>query len=276
MKKRGLGRGLAALIPEADPELDSASDEVLALELNRIEARRDQPRKDFDEESLDQLTKSVAEHGVLQPILVTKKGDNYEIVAGERRYRAAKAANLETIPAIVKEYDEKRTRQIALIENIQREDLNPIEEGRAYCELMKDYSLTQQELSETVGKSRSYIANTVRLLNLDEDSLDALMRGELTSSQGRALLSVDDLKERAILREKLLAKETNVAEVEKAGRRRNRRTATKDPYVADLEERFTEGFGTKVRLRPKKNGGSLVIEYYDAEDLERILRMVER
>lgn len=278
VKKRGLGRGLGALIPqELSEEIVEEKEfrKVIQLDINSIRAREGQPRKIFEEKALRELKDSIEKYGIIQPILVQKVEDHYEIVAGERRYRAAQLAGFKEIPAIERELDERTTREMSLIENIQREDLNPIEEGLAYKELMGHYSMTQQELSESVGKSRSYIANTVRLLNLDEKSLSYLERGELTSSQGRALLAIENLKEREKFLYRLIGKKSNVREVEEASRNKRKKISKRDIYVEEFEERLSEGFGTKVRIREKGKGGNLIIEYYNEEDLERILRLVE-
>lgn len=193
MKKKGLGRGLSSLLKEDDFITD---ENLLTVDLDKLKAREDQPRKNFDDDSLEELANSIKADGVIQPIVVRKVGDKYEIIAGERRFRASKLAGLEKVPIIVKNVSDRKARELALVENIQREDLNPIEEAISLKTLMEEYKLTQQELSDIVGKSRSYIANNLRLLNLSDYIKDYLIRGELSPSQGRTLLSLETEEER--------------------------------------------------------------------------------
>ena len=212
MKKKGLGRGLSSLLKEEDFITD---ENLLTVELNKLMAREDQPRKNFDDDSLEELATSIKADGVIQPIVVRKVGDKYEIIAGERRFRASKLAGLEKVPIVVKNVSDRKARELALVENIQREDLNPIEEAISLKTLMEEYKLTQQELSDIVGKSRSYIANNLRLLNLSDYIKDYLIRGELSPSQGRTLLSLETEEERKKYLDKLLVKEVNIRDVEK-------------------------------------------------------------
>ncbi|MDG2835039.1 ParB/RepB/Spo0J family partition protein, partial [Vibrio parahaemolyticus] len=197
-KKTGLGKGLSALIQDKESVDDLISDitrgesKVVELNIEKIRAKKDQPRKSFDKESLENLADSIKENGVLQPLIVTKKGEYYEIVAGERRYRASKIANLKTLPCIIKDIDDVTASKIALIENIQREDLNPIEEAYGYKRIIEEYNLTQEELAKAIGKSRSYISNTLRLLNLDNRVIELIQNGELTMGHGKVLLSIKE------------------------------------------------------------------------------------
>ncbi len=281
-KKRGLGKGLAALLPE-EPIMDLLNEEVdeesiVHVNLNEIEPNEEQPRKQFEKESLNELKESIEQFGVIQPIIVRKKEDKYEIIAGERRWRAAKEAKLEEIPCIIKEIDDKEAMKLALIENIQREDLNPIEEALAYKSLMENYKLTQEDLAKAIGKSRSYIGNTVRLLNLDEEIIENIAEGKLSSSHGRALLAIPNKKERLKTADEIINNKMNVRETEKIAKKSKKQKSkampTKDPFIVDIEEKLMSSLGTKVNLIPKKNGGKIEIEFYNDEDLERIIEIL--
>lgn len=269
-RRKGLGRGLDSLIPQEPKAQDAPQEGILRIPLDKIRPRESQPRKLFDEESLKDLAKSIEEHGVLQPILVKTTEDGYEIVAGERRYRASVLAKQETIPAFLSEHEEKEAQIISVIENIQREDLNPWEEALAYQELIEEYGLTQQELADQIGKTRSHIANTLRLLQLDEESLKALKDGKLTSTQARTLLSIADLEERKKYRELLMNRAISVNEVEKRGTKRKKRKK-KDLFVRDWENRAQEALGTKVNLSKSANRWRIQIDYYSPEELEYFL-----
>ncbi len=272
-RKKGLGKGLGALIPEGsiDESLIEEKNYIEEVLIENIYPREDQPRKDFEQEALDQLADSIKTYGVIQPILLQKKDDVYEIIAGERRYRAGKAAGLEKIPAIIRDLDAQELSMVSLIENIQREDLNPVEEANAYQALMTQYKMTQLEVSKRVGKSRSAVANALRLLNLDDRSLDCLKKAEITSSQGRVLLSIDDINERHKSLDGLLNKTTTVAAIEKKGSKRRTPQKPVDIYVQEAEEKLREAMGTKVVLSPAKKGGTIAISYYSNDDLERIM-----
>ena len=281
-KKRGLGKGLAALLPE-EPIMDLLNEEVdeesiVHVNLNEIEPNEEQPRKQFEKESLNELKESIEQFGIIQPIIVRKKEDKYEIIAGERRWRAAKEAKLEEIPCIIKEIDDKEAMKLALIENIQREDLNPIEEASAYKSLMENYKLTQEDLAKTIGKSRSYIGNTVRLLKLDEGIIQNIAEGKLSSSHGRALLAIPNKKERLKTADEIVNNKMNVRETEKIAKKskkqKSKTVPTKDPFIVDIEEKLMSSLGTKVNLIPKKNGGKIEIEFYNDEDLERIMEIL--
>ncbi|WP_100065326.1 ParB/RepB/Spo0J family partition protein [Miniphocaeibacter massiliensis] len=269
-KKKGLGKGLEALIPQNVIDEDLEKKNIEELELKEIFPREDQPRKEFEEESLEELKTSILEYGIIQPIVVRKKNEKYEIVAGERRYRAAKLAKLEKVPVRIMDIGDVEIKEISIIENIQREDLNPYEEASAYQELMDEYGYTQQELSEKIGKSRSYIANTIRLLKLDPEILEHLKEGDITSTQARSLLAIEDKNSRFKMLEKLLLKQSNVRDLEKVAFRRK----SKDIYQQELEERLVERLGTKVDLKPKKRGGKIEITYMSNDDLERILEII--
>lgn len=282
-KKRGLGKGLAALIPDEpiadlfDEKLEDKS--ILDIDIELIEPNRYQPRQDFEKETLDELKDSIKQYGIIQPIIVRKKDSKYEIIAGERRWRAAKEAKFKKIPCIVKEVDNKEAMKLALIENIQREDLNPIEEAYAFKGLMENYNLTQEEVAQAIGKSRSYIANSIRLLNLDDRVLKYIAEGKISSGHGRALLSLDDKEEQFKAAKSIINNKTNVRDTEKlvknkGKKRRNRKVAKKDSFVKEIEEHLMGVLGTKVNIISKKNGGKIEIDFYSDEDLERILEII--
>ena len=266
MKKKGLGRGLSSLLKEDDFITD---ENLLTVDLDKLKAREDQPRKNFDDDSLEELANSIKADGVIQPIVVRKVGDNYEILAGERRFRASKLAGLEKVPVVVKNVTDRKARELALVENIQREDLNPIEEAISLKTLMEEYKLTQQELSDIIGKSRSYIANNLRLLNLSDYIKEYLIRGELSPSQGRTLLSLETEEERKKYLDKLLVKEVNIRDVEKKAKQSKNKT--EDIFIKDICERLTEVLDAKVKIHEKKKGGQIEISYLNEADLQRII-----
>ena len=266
MKKKGLGRGLSSLLKEEDFITD---ENLLTVDLDKLKAREDQPRKNFDDDSLEELANSIKADGVIQPIVVRKVGDKYEIIAGERRFRASKLAGLEKVPIVVKNVSDRKARELALVENIQREDLNPIEEAISLKTLMEEYKLTQQELSDIVGKSRSYIANNLRLLNLSDYIKDYLIRGELSPSQGRTLLSLETEEERKKYLDKLLVNEVNIRDVEKKAKQSKNKT--EDIFIKDICERLTEVLDAKVKIHEKKKGGQIEISYLNEADLQRII-----
>ena len=266
MKKKGLGRGLSSLLKEEDFITD---ENLLTVDLYKLKAREDQPRKNFDDDSLEELATSIKADGVIQPIVVRKVGDKYEIIAGESRFRASKLAGLEKVPIVVKNVSDRKARELALVENIQREDLNPIEEAISLKTLMEEYKLTQQELSDIVGKSRSYIANNLRLLNLSDYIKDYLIRGELSPSQGRTLLSLETEEERKKYLDKLLVKEVNIRDVEKKAKQSKNKT--EDIFIKDICERLTEVLDAKVKIHEKKKGGQIEISYLNEADLQRII-----
>ncbi len=266
MKKKGLGRGLSSLLKEEDFITD---ENLLTVDLDKLKAREDQPRKNFDDDSLEELANSIKADGVIQPIVVRKVGDKYEIIAGERRFRASKLAGLEKVPIVIKNVSDRKARELALVENIQREDLNPIEEAISLKTLMEEYKLTQQELSDIVGKSRSYIANNLRLLNLSDYIKEYLIRGELSPSQGRTLLSLETEEERKKYLDKLLVKEVNIRDVEKKAKQSKNKT--EDIFIKDICERLTEVLDAKVKIHEKKKGGQIEISYLNEADLQRII-----
>lgn len=284
VKKRGLGKGLSALISEEVVIDDNKSSKefIENIDINLIIPNENQPRREFHKEALSDLTNSIKAHGLIQPIIVRKVKNKYEIIAGERRFRASKAAGLKEIPCILKDINTESSAKIALIENVQREDLNPIEEAFAYKKLMGDYNLTQEEVANEVGKSRSYIANTVRLLNLGEEIIDYISKGELTSGHGKALLGIKDKKEQLLAAEKIIANNLNVRQTEEMTNKKSgtikkiNNKNSKDPHIIDLEESLMRTLGTKVNLIQGDKKGKIEIEYYGYEDLERIIDVLTK
>lgn len=274
--KRGLGKGLGALIETED--INNSG--IIEVKLNDIEPNVGQPRKIFDDEKLAQLSDSIKLHGVVQPLIVSRSDGRYKIVAGERRWRAARMAGLQTVPVIVRDFSSKQVMEVALIENIQREDLNPIEEAEAYENLMKEYSLTQEEISVTIGKSRSAIANSVRLLSLQEKIRDLIISGEISSGHGRALLSIENKALQIKAVEEILKKGLSVRETETLVKRLTTKKVEKKHKEDDIEfkaieDRLREIFGTKVQILNNRKKGKILIEYYSQDELDRIITMVE-
>lgn len=276
MVKKGLGKGLGALLDSAESENNG----IRFMKLNEIEPNAGQPRKHFNDEKLSQLADSIKQHGVVQPLIVKREEEVYKIVAGERRWRAARLAGLESVPVIVKELSSKQVMEIALIENIQREDLNPIEEAEAYERLINDFGMTQEDISVTVGRSRPAIANSIRLLSLKDKLKGFVINGDLTSGHARALLSIEDDTKQMKTAEEIISKGLNVRDTEKLVKRvtnNKDKKATKkldEDYLA-IEEKFREIFGTKVKLISNKKSGKILIEYYSLSELDRIVEMVE-
>ena len=279
-KKTGLGKGLDALFTSNNIEDEEIRDnEVIEkLKITEVEPNRNQPRKNFDEEALDELAESIKRYGVIQPIIVVKREDYYEIVAGERRWRASKKAGLKEIPAIIRDGDDRQNKEIALIENVQREDLNAYEKALGIKELMEEYDLTQQEVSEILGKSRSSIANTVRILNLDERVLEFVKQGKLAEGHARTLLAIEDKEKQYQMAVKMMEKGATVRDFEKNvshNKSAKKKNEKYEAIFADIENSFQGFFGTKVKLEPGKRKGKIVIEYASNDDLERILELIK-
>lgn len=277
-KKTGLGKGLDALFTNNIEETLRENEVIEKLKITQVEPNRNQPRKHFDEESLEELAESIKRYGVIQPIIVVKKGDYYEIVAGERRWRASKKAGLTEIPAIIRDTDERKNKEIALIENVQREDLNAYEKAVGIKELMEEYGLTQQQVSEILGKSRSSIANTVRILNLDPRVIELVQQNKLTEGHARSLLAIEDNDKQYQMALRLLETGATVREVEKKVQQKKKMKKQDAKYEAiyrDIEDSFQGFFGTKVKLEAGKRKGKIVIEYANNEDLERILELIK-
>jgi len=307
MVKKGLGKGLGAIFGEdvvkeskeetekkakakaeakAAEEMDDKG-RILMLKLDLVQPNKEQPRKTFDEEKINELAESVKNYGVLQPLLVQKKGSFYEIIAGERRWRAAKAAGLKEVPAVLKEYSKQEAMEISLIENVQRADLNPIEEALGYKQLINEFGLTQEEIAIRVAKSRVAITNTMRLLKLDEQIQNMLIQGVISSGHARALLSLENTMMQLKAAKEILDKKLSVRETEKLVKRMQKEVSgekkeekKKDETLAliyqNLEDRMKSVMGTKVSIHNKdKNKGRIEIEYYSEAELERIVEMIE-
>ena len=276
-----LGRGLSALIPDINGEIDKK--DITTIELKNIYPNQDQPRRVFDEEKIKILSESIKNYGVLQPI-VLKPDDKgkYMIIAGERRYRASKLARKSDIPAVIKDIPMKDIMEIALIENLQREELNPIEEALAYRSLIKNYEVTQEEISEAVGKSRPHITNTLRLLNLPQKIMDMIDQGQITAGHGKALLRVNDENLQLELANKVIAEELSVRATEALAKKIcednikevPKKSKEKDVFIVDVEEKLRNIFGTKVNISKGKKKGKIEIEYYNEDDLNNIVSML--
>ncbi|MBR5137727.1 MAG: ParB/RepB/Spo0J family partition protein [Clostridia bacterium] len=293
--RRSLGRGLDALIPtnvesavEAEilpaKKAPEYKDGVIELDIDKVMSNKAQPRKFFDDNKIVELAESIKEHGVIQPIIVKKNGDNWMIIAGERRWRASRVAGLKKIPAIIKDYSERELMEVSLIENIQREDLNPIEEAEAYEKLIEEYNFTQENLGKSVGKDRSTITNSLRLLKSSEEVREKLITGELSTGHARAILGLQDKSKEPELLKAILGAHLSVRETEKLVKKYNTVEETPAPVVdeqetaaiADLQDRMIKLLGTKVSLSSNKGKGKVVIEFYSNEDLDRILEVFER
>ncbi|MBE6946031.1 MAG: ParB/RepB/Spo0J family partition protein [Ruminococcaceae bacterium] len=276
-KQKGLGKGLGALLSDyTAPQQEESA--LRQLPLQKVEPNPYQPRRDFDPVALEELAESVAEHGILQPLTVRELPNGYyQIIAGERRWRAARMANLQTIPAIVIEADDRKTMELALIENLQRQDLNPVEEARGYKSLLEDYQLTQEEAARRVGKSRSAVANALRLLNLEEDILDALSGGRLTAGHARAILSVTDTAKRREAAQKVMALDLSVRQTELMCRNLNKEEKPQEEepklkvnYVAECEKTLSRHLGRGVKIVSGKRKGKFELEFYGPEDLQNL------
>ncbi len=275
MAKKALGKGLSALIPESE-EINENS--ILELKITEIEANENQPRRNFDQDALKDLAESIREHGIVQPIIVRKEKDVYQIVAGERRWRAARLAGLRTISAVIKDYSDTQILEIALIENLQREDLNPIEEANAFKSLMEEHNLSQEEIAKRIGKSRPAIGNSLRLLNLHDEVKEFLITGKITAGHARALLSIEEREKQIDMANRIINEGLNVRQVEKFARekKQKRTKKAKTSEVMELEEKLRNFFGTKVNLIHGKKKGKIEIEYYGIDDLDRILSLLEK
>lgn len=280
--QRGLGRGLNALL--SDEALTAATEGetiVKIVDINEVEPNFEQPRKKFDEIELQELSKSILEHGIIQPLIVREKEGKYEIVAGERRYRAARLANINEIPIIIKTFSEQQTLEVALVENIQREDLNPMELASAYSLLMDRFDLNQEQVADKVGKSRPSVANIMRLLKLNPYVQEKLREGEITFGHARALLAVKDLTVQKQLTDIIISKALTVRETEKYIQElANKKKKSKDekpaynPFYREIQEDLQKLFGTKVSISKGAKKGKIEIEYYSDEELSRILQIM--
>lgn len=275
MVKRGLGKGLDALFPTEENTV-SKEDKVVSLRITEVEPNAKQPRKQFSEEPLEELASSIKEHGIIQPIVVTKNSNGfYTIIAGERRWRAGKMAGLKEIPAIVRTYDAQTASEIALIENLQRENLNPIEEADGYRNLMDLYGLTQEQISEKIGKSRSAVANALRLLTLKEPIRALVMEGKLSAGHARALLSLPTEAQRMELAEKTMEEGLSVRVLEKlcAVAKPKKKPVQYNTELREMEQILSKKMGTRVRITGDYKKGKIEIPYTNEEDFERILEI---
>lgn len=287
-KKTGLSRGLESLIPQGimedidkDNNNEKSTGETI-VKLSQIEPNRNQPRKNFNEDSLQELADSIKQFGIIQPLIVQKKDNYYEIIAGERRWRAARIAGVKEVPVIIKDFSEQEVMEIAIIENIQREDLNPIEEAQAYKRLLEEYNLKQDEVAERVSKSRAAVTNSMRLLKLSEKVQEMLIDEMISSGHARALLAIEDEEMQYNLAVKVMDEKLSVRETEKLVKSINnpkKATEKKEEIntavYEDIENRIKDAIGTKVKLSPKKNGkGKIEIEYYSNDELERLTEML--
>ena len=285
-KMTGLGKGLDALFGPTPVEEQQQENDVLRnLKITEVEPNRNQPRKRFDEDALEELANSIQEYGLIQPIVVTKQDDYYQIIAGERRWRAARMAGLKEIPVVIKNVDDRTSREMSIIENIQREDLNPVEEALAYQSLIEDFNLTQEEVAKKVSKNRSTITNSLRLLKLDEDILEMLRDGRITQGHARALLVIEERDLRKKIADKCALENLSVREIEKLVKldklSKENKSKNESPEAEelkrlkilykDLEKKMKAKLGTKVNIIPKnKDKGKLEIEYYSQDQLDRL------
>lgn len=281
MTRKALGKGLGALIPtdEALPGEDPVQEDLRQLPVEMIRANPWQPRSEVAEEALKELVASIRQNGVLQPVVVRRSGQGYELVAGERRYVACKLAGLDTVPVVIKEVSDQQMVELALVENLQREDLNPIDEAKAYKRLQDEFALTQEEIAERVGKDRASVANQIRLLQLPSEIQGYVSRGTLSAGHGRALLAIEDPAKQLEFGHLVASRGLSVRETEKLTRRKVRARRQKasralSAELAALEENVREHLATRVSIKPSGKGGTIEIQYYSGEDLERILEQM--
>ena len=286
--KRGLGRGMAALLPEENysPAVSVKDGVITLIPLEKIKANPDQPRKDFNNEGLAELADSIRQHGIIQPVIAEEAGDgSFIIVAGERRIRAAKIAGLKEVPVIVKKYSDEKRMVVALIENIQRSDLNPIEEAAAYKKLMELTGLSQDEAAKRLGKNRSTVANSLRLLRLSGEMQESLKKGEISAGHARAILSSSNSRNQGLIYGEILKKNLSVREAEKlaaqlsSGEKNGKliekpSPTTKYPELDDMEEKFLNRLGTKVKIKGNLSSGTIEIYYHSMEDLDRLYELL--
>ena len=279
-KMTGLGKGLDALFSTNPLEIEELqeNDKLKNLKITEVEPNREQPRKNFDQEALEELSESIKMYGVIQPIVVTKKDGYYAIIAGERRWRASKLAGLTEIPAIIRDDDERKNKEIALIENIQREDLNAYEKAMGIKNLMEDYGMTQEQVAKVIGRSRSSVANSVRILNLEPRVLEFAKQGKLTEGHCKALMAITNPEKQYQTAIQMIEKGATVRETEKKARLKKKSPGVDEKYQVlfqDIENTFQGFFGTKVKLDAGRRKGKIVIEYNSNEDLERILELIK-
>lgn len=280
---RGLGKGIGALFPTETLENlhNEDTNTIEKIDLTKLVVNPFQPRKTFDDETIEELAQSIVEHGIIQPIVVRKKGKKFEIVVGERRFRAAKLANLQEIPAIVRDMTEEQVMEVAILENLQREDLTPIEEAEAYQSLIEKLNFTQEELAKRLGKSRPHITNHMRLLQLPEDVRSLVNDGTLSMGHGRTLLGLKNKRRISEVAQKTIKLALNVRQLEALIKQYNEEVSRetekpvkKDVFVQATETQLREYFGTNVQIKKSKNKGKIEIEFYSEDDLERILEIL--
>lgn len=278
-RKSGLGTGLDSLFKsvEVDPnEVLDSEEGLLRIDINNIKPNVHQPRKTFDKDKIAEMAESIKAHGVIQPLVVRKSNTGYEIVAGERRWRAAKAAGLTKVPCVIRELDDRQNMIFAIVENMQREDLNPVEEAQGLQKMIETYDFTQEEVAKTLGKSRPYITNSLRLLKLEKSILDKLSSGQLTAGHGRTLVGVSDPKRRkeladAVIRDGLSVRELEKRASEKPKKRGKPVKRRKDPDAVAVERELTKHFGAKVEIKGGSDRGVVEINYFSLEELNRII-----
>lgn len=276
MRKKVLGRGLEALIPQDLKESVSETERVLELDLDQIDPNPHQPRGRFEGKQLEELAASIESNGVLQPVVVRRNGDRYQLIVGERRFRASRIAGKATIPAIVRNVGDHDSLKLALLENLQREDLNPVEEARGYLSLKEDLGVSVKEIAEILGRDRSTVSNMIRLLNLPGEVVEMLEEGKLKAGHARAILAIDGEKQQVEWARRVVEKGYTVRDVEVAGKPgekkgRRKKRGKNDPQIAAIEERAELALGTRVKISPRRRGGVISIEYYSESDLETIL-----
>lgn len=293
MGKMGLGRGLDALFQSAtrnagEVNLNNGVDDenVVLLNVNQINTKKDQPRKVFEQDKMEELAQSIKKYGIVQPLVVVKNNENYDLIAGERRLRAAISIGLENVPVVVKEYDEQTKNEVALIENIQRENLNALEQAQAYKYILEKYNLTQEQLAKNLGKSRSSITNCVRLLNLDERVKEYIRNEELSEGHCKVLVAIQDKELQVLLAQKAVLNGLNVRQLEamvsdlsreKTEARKQKKERQNEVWLNDIEERFQNFFQTKVQVKHNNsNKGQIIVEYYSNDELDRILNIINR
>ena len=283
VKNTGLGKGLDALFSESNvlKEMkEETNEKIKKIKINDIEPNPEQARKKFNETAIKELAQSIKNYGLLQPIIVEDMGKYYRIIAGERRWRASKLAGLKELPCIIRDRDEQRNKEISLIENIQRENLNPIEKALGYKELIDNYNLKQQDLAEKLGISRTYVTNTLRILNLDERVLKLAMEGKLTEGHCKSLLAIIDGDKQYKIALKIIEEGTTVRDIEKIGQENNKKIVHKNKrYEAiykQIEDDFQSFFGTKVKLNAGSKSGKIIINYTSNEELERIIELIRK
>ena len=279
MERKALGKGISALIPEKEER----EEKIIYVQTEQIKPSPFQPREDFDHQSLAELTQSIKEKGVIQPVLVRRKGDYYELIAGERRLRAANLLNLKEIPVIIKEVEDRDSLELSLIENIQRQNLNPIEESHAYRYLIDKFGVTQERLSEVLGKARVSVTNLLRLLRLPQEIQEEIKKGRISFAHGRALLEIQDANQQRRLVQEIISKGLSVRELENLLKmhrpkitKPRRSSSLAEPYLAVLEEELQHLLATKVKISKRKKRGHILIEFYSQEDLERIVNRLRR